>query len=369
MKQLGFGILGCGVIGQHHARTLASLTGHATLVAAADRQLERARTFTRDYGGEPLTSLETLLAHPSVDAVILCTPSAMHADQAISALVAGKHVVIEKPVDVKLSAIDRLVDVQRRTSLKVAVISQHRFDPASRVVHQAMCDGRFGRLTLGLAMVRWWRSQGYYDSGDWRGTIALDGGGALMNQSIHTLDLLLWMMGPVHEVFAHAGLLAHERLEVEDTVSATMRFVSGALGVIACTTASYPGLTARLEVHGDRGSAVIDNDCLEYFHAAGFETEGRAYGELGEGNQAVQAVDASGGEAPTAGSDPAALSDAHRTQLLDFIHAIHEDREPLVSVLDNRASVALILALYESARTGRAVRLDALPEKEPITPL
>jgi predicted dehydrogenase len=187
----------------------------------------------------------------------------------------------------------------------------------------------------------------------------LDGGGALMNQSIHTIDLLQWIMGPVTEVSAYTGLLAHERIEVEDTAVAIVRFASGALGIIEGTTAAYPGLTARLEVHGDRGSAIIDNDELVYFHSAGVGEGGAAYGAGGGDNQVADilkenATDASG---PAAGADPASLSMAHREQIRDFIEAIREGREPLVNIEEGRKPVAIILAIYESARTGRPVSI------------
>ena len=202
----------------------------------------------------------------------------MHARDAIASLEAGKHVVIEKPVDVTLKAADRLLEAQRATGAKVAVVSQHRFDAATRAVHDAVMAGEFGRLTAGSAEVRWWRSQSYYDSGGWRGTWELDGGGVLINQAIHSIDLLQWLMGPVVEVAAYTGLLAHERIEVEDTAVAILKFEGGALGTIVATSAAYPGLTARIAVHGDKGSAVINDDDLVYFHVAGARREAEAYG-------------------------------------------------------------------------------------------
>jgi len=203
-----------------------------------------------------------MLSGADLDAVCVCTPSGMHAEHAIAALEAGKHVVIEKPVDVTLRAAGRLLAAQRATGNKAAVVSQHRFDASTLAVHDAVSGGRFGRLTTGTAAVRWWRSQSYYDSGGWRGTWELDGGGVLINQAIHSIDLLQWLMGPVVEVTAHTGLLAHERVEVEDTAVAILKFQGGALGTIVATTAAYPGLTARITVNGDRGSAVIGDDEL-----------------------------------------------------------------------------------------------------------
>src|SRR5919112_5281550 len=271
VEKLRFGILGCGVIGPHHSKAIAGLES-AELVAVADVVPELAEELAEEHGCSHYASLEEMLSGGDLDAVCVCTPSGTHAEGAIAALEAGKHVVIEKPVDVTLKAADRLLEVQRATGGKVAVVSQHRFDAATRAVHEAVGRGEFGRLTSGSAEVRWWRSQSYYDSGGWRGTWALDGGGVLINQAIHSIDLLQWLMGPVVEVIAYTGLLAHERIEVEDTAVAILKFASGALGTIVATTAAYPGLTARIAVHGDRGSAIIDDDKLIYLHAA---TEGQ----------------------------------------------------------------------------------------------
>lgn len=358
--RIHFGILGCGVIGPHHAQAIAGLQDDAALVAVADIHMDRAEKVAQQYDVAAYGSLDDLLHHPGLDAVCVCTPSGEHARDAIAALDAGKHVVVEKPVDVTLAAIDQLLAARRSKAQKVAVISQHRFDTSTQIVRDAVEQGRFGRLTVGTAQVRWWRSQSYYDGGAWRGTWKLDGGGALMNQSIHTIDLLQWIMGPVVEVSAYTGLLAHEQIEVEDTAVAIVRFANGSLGMIEGTTAAYPGLTARLEVHGDRGTAIIDNDELVYYHSAATEEEGAAYGASGDGNQAADMLHqyAADRVAATAGSDPASLSMAHREQIRDFIEAIHEDREPLVNIEEGRKPVAIILAIYESAKSGRPVQVQ-----------
>ncbi|HEY0737295.1 MAG TPA: Gfo/Idh/MocA family oxidoreductase [Herpetosiphonaceae bacterium] len=359
-QRIRFGILGCGVIGPHHAQAITGLADDAELVAVADKHSDRAAQLAQQYGVAAYASLDDLLGHRELDAVCICTPSGEHVASAIAVLQAGKHVVVEKPVDVTLETIDRLRAARRSPAQKVAVISQHRFDVSTQIVRDAIEQGRLGRLTVGTAQVRWWRSQTYYNSGAWRGTWELDGGGALMNQSIHTIDLLQWLMGPVVEVSAYTGLLAHERMEVEDTAVAVVRFASGALGVIEGTTAAYPGLTARLEVHGDQGSAIIDNDELVYFHSAASGGAEAAYGAAGGGNQAADILKqhAAAPVGPAAGADPSQLSMAHREQLRDFIAAIRDDREPLVNIEEGRKPVAIILAIYESARTGRPVRVQ-----------
>ena len=182
----------------------------------------------------------------------------------------------------------------------------------------------------------------------------------MINQAIHSIDLLQWLMGPALEVTAYTGLLAHERIEVEDTAVAILKFACGALGTIVATTASYPGLTARIAVHGDRGSAIIDDDELVYFHAAADDQEGDAYGADGSENQAAQIIKkyGEGSAGPGAGADPASLSMAHRDQIRDFVEAVREDREPSVNLQEGRKSLAIIQGIYESARTGGPVRLE-----------
>jgi len=361
VEKLRFGILGCGVIGPHHARAIAGLES-AELVAVADVIPELAKKLGSEYECFPYPSLEEMLSSVDLDAVCVCTPSGMHAEGAITALEAGKHVVIEKPVDVTLEAADRLLEVQRATGRKVAVVSQHRFDAATQAVHDAITSGKFGRLTSGSAEVRWWRSQSYYDSGGWRGTWELDGGGVLINQAIHSIDLLQWLMGPVDEVTAYTGLLSHERIEVEDTAVAILKFADGTLGTIVATTAAYPGLTATIAVHGDRGSAIIDDDELRYFHAAGEGQEGEAYGAGGGENQAEEIMERYGEveSATGAGADPGSLSMAHRDQIQDFVEAVREDRVPSINLEEGRKPLSIIQGIYESARVGEPVRIREL---------
>lgn len=351
-EPLRFAVVGCGVIGPQHGRAIAGTGGRARLVAAVDPIPERAEKITAEFGGEPLESFAAALARPDVDAVSIATPSGYHVEMALAALAAGKHVIVEKPIDVGVEAADRLVSAAAASDRTVTVIAQHRFDPASAVVHAAIVAGSFGRLTSGVASLSWWRSQGYYDSGDWRGTWALDGGGALMNQGVHTLDLLVWLLGDPVSVTASAGLLAHGGIEVEDTVVATVTFASGALGAVHATTAAYPGLSSRVQVHGTRGSAVIDDDELVFFHARTGDRDAPAYGSGLSDNQADLVLPDQPGKQGTAGADPAALSDAHTHQYLDFLDAIEEGRDPLVTVAQARRTVATIAAIYDSARHG-----------------
>jgi predicted dehydrogenase len=265
-----FAVVGCGVIGALHAEVLDAGEDTAVSVLVDSDPAAADAVASRLGGATPITtSLDAALARDDVDAVAVCVPSGAHAQIAVAALEAGRHVVVEKPVDVTIEAAAPIVAAAAAApaGTVATVISQHRFDPASVVVRDAITAGRFGRVTSAVATVSWWRSQSYYDSGAWRGTWELDGGGALMNQGVHTVDLLLWFLGTPVEVTAHTGLLAHERVEVEDTVAAVVRFESGALATLHATTAAYPGLSVRLQVLGDAGSAVIDDDRLRYFHS------------------------------------------------------------------------------------------------------
>ncbi|MDX6203033.1 MAG: UDP-N-acetyl-2-amino-2-deoxyglucuronate dehydrogenase [Frankiales bacterium] len=349
MSGLRIAIVGAGVIGKIHADTIAGLGSDASVVLAVDGNADRAKELHERW----TSSYAEALASEDVDAVAICTPSGTHADLVVAALDAGKHVIVEKPLDVSLDAAHRVAEAQARSDRTVAVVSQHRFDPASEVVHNAVATGAFGRITSGVASLAWWRSQGYYDSGEWRGTWALDGGGALMNQGIHTVDLMIWLLGEPVEVYAATATLSHERIEVEDTAVATVRFASGALGLIHATTAAYPGISARLQVHGDRGSAVIENDQLAFFHAAGDEA-GSDYGIVGSGNQAADVLPPA---APAVAGAAGLLSQTHVVQYRDFVEAVRDKRPPLVGVPEATTTLSVILAVYESARTGLPVKL------------
>ena len=341
-------LVGAGVIGALHAQVITQLTDRLRLVAVIDAELVRAERLAAEHSGRPFASLTEALAAVDVDIVVVCTPTGRHGEAAIAALNAGKHLIIEKPAEITVARTDEIIEAREKAGTLVTVVSQHRFDPATEVVLAAIGRGELGRLTSGIASIDWWRGQTYYDSGDWRGTWQLDGGGALMNQGVHTVDLLIAALGRPTEVFAYTGTLAHERIEVEDVAVAVVRFASGALGLLHATTAAYPGLSARLQVHGDRGSAVIDNDQLVFFHAT---AAGEATDQRLMGGTAVRPV-------PTAGSDPGQLSDAHRLQYLNFLGAL-DGTEPLrVDLETNRQSIAVITGVYESARTGRPVVLS-----------
>ena len=360
-ERLRAALVGCGVIGQQHAQVMAHVPG-LDVVAVVDT-VEPAATRVADAlaAASPErprvnSTLADALAVGDIDLVSICTPSGLHAELALEALAAGTHVIIEKPLDVDLARAQRLAAVAAQTDRVVSVISQHRFDAASMAVARAIQQGRFGRITSAVASVAWWRAQAYYESGTWRGTWELDGGGAVMNQGIHTVDLLLWFLGTPVDVTAETALLAHEHIEVEDTAVALVRFASGALAVIHCTTAAYPGLTARLQVHGQTGSAIVDNDRLVYFHAADASAQdgdAAAYGLAGGGNQAEAEVGPDAASLKTRGADD--LQTAHHAQYTDVLRAIREHTRPAVGVQEAVAALATARALYVSATLHRSV--------------
>ena len=360
---LSVAIVGCGIIGLNHARAIArhprlTITALVDAVPAAATALaelvESELAIARPAEYEALSDA---LAVSPIDLVVVCTPSGLHVRLAEEALAAGKHVVIEKPLDVSMARAREIAGLAADAAtrgLVVSVISQHRFDPSSVAVARAVRDGRFGRVTSGIASVAWWRSQDYYDSGHWRGTWELDGGGAVMNQGVHTVDLLVWFLGRPVDVYAHTALLAHDRVEIEDVAVATVRFASGALGVIHATTAAYPGLSVRIQVHGDRGSAIIDDDQLEYFSAA--EDGPFLASGASAHNQAAALVPA--GELRGGDRGPDVFINGHLRQYEDVVDAITDGREPGVRVEDALLSLAVVRAIYLSATLGRSVALD-----------
>ena len=357
-ENLRFAIVGGGVIGPIHAMAIAGASG-AELVAVCDVVPEAAQKFAEKFGVTAYTDVDEMLAQEKLDVVNICTPSGLHGEYACKVMLTGRHTIVEKPMEITRSAMDEMLRVQRGMGVKMAVISQHRFDAASQRVHALIREQAFGRLVLGNAIIPWWRSQAYYDSGAWRGTWQLDGGGVLMNQSIHSIDLLQWFMGPVRSVHAYTDTLAH-RMETEDVAVAVLRFANGALGTIAATTAAYPGVTTRIEVFGVRGSAIIEDDELGYLHLdRDDKEEAGAYGANMKASR--QSVEKEGemGKEGAAAQNPASVSyRGHALQIADMIRAIREDGTPIVDGEAGRRPVEIILGIYESARTHREVFLS-----------
>jgi UDP-N-acetyl-2-amino-2-deoxyglucuronate dehydrogenase len=347
---LGFAIVGCGMIARFHARALAAIPG-TRIAALVSRTKANGEALLEELNLTPIpivATVEEVVKLPGVDAVIITTPSGAHLEPAAVAAAAGKHVVVEKPLEITEARCDRIIEACDQHKVKLCTIFPSRFAESSATLKNAVEENRFGRLTLGETTCKWWRTQAYYDDGGWKGTQALDGGGALMNQAIHSVDLLLWMMGDAASVVGFTATLAHERIEVEDTAVAAIRFKNGALGVIQATTSVHPGYPKTIAIHGDKGSAVIEQeDVLRWDFTPALPSDDEVKARF------AAKVGASGGAA-----DPKAISfEGHRRQLADFVEAIAENRAPAVDGREGRKAVALIRAIYESNRTGRVVEL------------
>jgi UDP-N-acetyl-2-amino-2-deoxyglucuronate dehydrogenase len=340
MQELGFAIIGAGMVARYHATAIGRIHG-ARLIAVGRSDPTRAEETAAQFGVPCLTDYVALLARDDVDAVCICTPSGLHADQAIAAARAGKHVLVEKPIALTLADADAMIAACAQAGVQLGVALQRRTEPEFQHVHAAIAAGELGRPVLGSINMPYLRPQGYYDSADWRGTWALDGGGALMNQGIHLVDLLLWLLGDVAEVRANAATLAHT---IEDCVTATLRFANGALGSIAATTAAGPGFPHRVEVYGERGGVQIEGE-----QVVRWEGENReARTEEPKKREPIAAG---------AGASPTGIGAVGHTRLLeDFVAAIRDRRDPVATGREGRRSLALVLAVYEAARTGQPVQ-------------
>lgn len=344
---LGFGIVGCGMISRFHARAIAELPG-ARLVGCSSRTRAAAEKFAEETGCIAYHGLEQMLADPAVQVVTICTPSGDHLEPAVAAMRAGRHVLVEKPLEINTARCDQLIAVAQEQGVLLGTIFPSRFQSCWQILRRAIQAGRFGTLTLGDAFVKWFRTQQYYDSGAWRGTWALDGGGALMNQAIHTVDLLLWLLGDVAAVSAFTTTRGHERIEVEDVAVASLRYKSGALGVIEATTSSFPGQLKRIEIHGTAGSAIVEENEIRHWEFtvpdAGDEQVRREFAAVATN---------SGGA-----TDPKAIGyQGHLAQFEDFAAAIRTGTMPSIDGREGRKSVELITAIYRAAQTGSVVEL------------
>src|ERR1700744_516220 len=317
MGEYGFGVVGAGVIGAFHAAAIAMVPG-ARLVAVTDVDPDRAKALAGRHGAVVAPDLDALVARDDVDVVAVCVPSGQHAAVGVRAAAAGKHLVVEKPIDVSLDAADRLIAAAAAAGVTISGVSQHRFDPGVVELRRLIDSGALGRLLLGQASTKWWRGQEYYDSAGWRGTWAMDGG-ALMNQGIHYADLLRWCLGPVAEVSAVTVTQAHD-MEAEDCALATVRFTSGAVGTITATTSVVPGFPERLEISGTQGSAIVEDGVLVYREARGGPEAGGAKG-AGGARGAGGAQGAQGAQGSAAANAADLNVAAHAAQLADFVAA------------------------------------------------
>lgn len=341
-RQVRVGVVGMGFIGKFHCDSIQEVP-EARLVAAADSaETPNLKKVEDEYNAKTYTNLDEFFQSGRFDAVLLGVPSGLHGEMTIRAAENKKHVLTEKPIEITLAKADRMIEACKKNGVKLGVISQRRWDAGMRELKEAADGGKLGKLVLGDAYVKWYRSQDYYDSGGWRGTWELDGGGCLMNQGVHTVDCLQWVMGDVESVTAQAGLLAHERIEVEDVIHVLLKFKNGALGSITASTAVYPGMDERLEISGVKGTMVMNKSSIVLREIQGEEKAGGA----------------TAAERGSGAADPQAITnEGHVAQIADFCRAIIEDRDPLITGEEGRKPLEIILAAYESSKTGQTVKL------------
>ena len=340
---LRFCIVGAGSIGGVHAQAIGAIP-EAKVTVVCSRSEKSAATLAEKINAAAMTDCQAAVARNDVDIVCVCTPSGAHAEVAVAAAAAGKHLVVEKPLEVTLERVDRIIEAARRAGVKLTCIFPLRFMEGATLAKKAIDEGRLGRLVLADAYIKWHRTQEYYETSDWKGTWALDGGGALMNQGIHNIDLLNYLVGPVESVVARTATLAH-RMETEDAAVALLIFASGALGAIEGSTASWPGDSGRVELHGDRGTIALEDGRIVTWKLADAapDEEEQMLGEASLGSGA---------------SSPTAIGyEMHRRQLADMVEAVLHDRPPAISGAEGRESVAIIRAIYDSSQQGKWVKL------------
>ncbi|WP_211659169.1 Gfo/Idh/MocA family protein [Phytoactinopolyspora halophila] len=337
---IGVGIVGMGSIGVRHAEVLAKLDAPVRLVAASGGAAEvLSRT---GHPGARHCAPDEVIAHPDVEIVVLCTPSGLHGSQALAALDAGKHVVVEKPLSVDVATAEEVVRRAERQDRFVSVISQRRLEPVSQYLKQQLDAGNLGRPVLAETFCHWFRDDAYYARAAWR-TRQDQGGGSLMNQGLHSVDLLAWLMGPVIAVTGQCGTLGHA-MDAEDTTVATLRFASGALGLVATSTATPPGQPATMTLMTSKGSAEFADGSPVRWEFAGIEAP----------------VSPGAGGAGSGAADPLAIGDAgHLAQWQDIVDAYRSGRQPAIGARDGLATVRLLCAIYDAAETGREVELPA----------
>jgi predicted dehydrogenase len=344
-NSLGFGIVGVGMIADFHAQAIAHTSG-GKLIGVATRNADNARAFAQKHGAPfATTEVSALVARPDIHVVCITTPSGAHLEPALAAIRAGKHLVVEKPIEITTERADEMLRAADAAGVRVAPIFQARFGEGARTLKAALDAGRFGRLVLASAYVKWHRPREYYTG--WKGTLALDGGGALINQAIHAIDLLQWFAGLPAEVFCRTTRRVYGHIEAEDTASATLHFPSGALGSIEACTAGWPGWGRRLEIIGENGSARLEDDRIDQWK----------FRDEQPGDEAIRTAKADPTAQFGAGAANAITHHGHQRQIQDLIDAIRAGRPAALDGHEARKAVALIRALYASAARGAPVFL------------
>lgn len=363
---IGFAVVGFGM-GRHHCRSIRAAQG-AELIAVCDIDQERREKAAAEFGCKVYASVEEMLADPDVDVVNVAVPTGRHAEVGIKAAQAGKHIICEKPLDVNLEKADALIMACKDYDVKLASIFQRRLHPLSRRIKEAVDSGRLGRVHYADIHLYWYRTQAYYAGGNppgWRGTFALDGGGACMNQGIHSIDFISWVMGGVASVYAKTGTFTHD-IEAEDVGTVLVTFRNGALGNITCTTSAYPGLTNDVHIFGSDGSIVLTDEKVVTWRIRQGDksSESKEWRSADDNQEAELALEREmqalyPGSASNVAADPMAVSfDGHTLQIEDMVKAIRENREPVIAGANARHAVEICVAIQESARTGKEVLLD-----------
>jgi predicted dehydrogenase len=342
-KKLKFAIVGAGNIGQIHAQAIQAIP-ETELFGIYDNLATRAKDLAAKFFTQHIQSIDDLLNNPAIDVVAICTPSGFHAEIAVPAALHGKHILVEKPIEITLEKIDQIIAASQKAGVTLAGVFPSRFKIGSQLAFQAIQSGRLGKMLLVQGNIKWHRPDEYY-RGSWRGTLAVDGGGALINQSIHTIDLFQWFGGPIKSIFGKIGTLRHQ-IEAEDTASALIEFENGAQGVIQGATSCWPGDLARIEIHGTNGTIILEEGRI-----IRWKLKDAAADEEAE----MLRLDT---EIKSGSHDPMDIGfELHRRQIADLSEAILKKRTPYVTGTEARKSVEIILAIYQSAKTGKPVSL------------
>lgn len=334
---MNFGLIGCGAIARFHAEAIGMTEG-AVLAGVADARPEAAKSFAADYQIHAYQSVEELLSSPAIDAVCICTPSGLHAPLAIQAAEHGKHMVIEKPVALTVDSANEIIAACEKNHVTVAVVSQLRFSPDVQCVKQLVESGEMGQIISAGLEMKYFRSDEYYAASNWRGTWKMDGGGALMNQGIHGVDIMSFVMGGVKSVSGQIKTLA-KKIEVEDTAVAALEFVNGALGTITASVATNPGYPRTLTISSTKGTLVLEEQ-----HIKSCDIEGISL------PQQSAEIHNYGTSNPT--DIPV---EGHVRQIKDFIEAVQQNRQPFVNLAEGKKAIEIIEGIYTSSRTGKRV--------------
>jgi len=348
-EKFRFGIMGAGIISAYHAKAVEAQPD-GVIAAISDPDKARADKFAAEHNTEAMYDWKAMIARDDIDAICVCTPSGLHAEHSIAAARAGKHVLVEKSMAINLKDSADMVRAAREENVKLGVIFQKRTEKAANTIKKAIADGVFGKMIFGDASIKYWRDQAYYDSADWRGTWAQEGGGATMTQGIHGIDLLLYMMGDVEKIYAKMDTVAHDRIEVEDIALGLLTFKNGAYGVLQTASACNPGSGNRFTFNGTHGTCtLVEEDITSWAVSESKDT------------LAKETVSATQGKAGTAASSASTFPvEGHIIQVANFIDSVRNGADLICSGEEGMRSLKLIMALYESARRGEEVVVDEM---------